>query len=183
MLRVQRFARWSFTLALSAFLISHTSQASADSFGSWGSSGGSSGGSWGGRPGLFGSGSRGGPVRNLLGRVHDRFHSGLGSRGGSSGGTGEQRRIVGRSSGGYVCQSGSAAAVPGVRPVEVWFRWIVRIHASSHSGYGNWASPNRVMQDQSHRFPYYLDGAQPAEPDYAVPEPGVPDDNETFWQL
>ena len=39
------------------------------------------------------------------------------------------------------------------------------------------------MQDQSHRVPYYLDGAQPAEPDYAVPQPGVPDDNGTFWQL
>jgi uncharacterized protein (TIGR03000 family) len=81
--------RLSCGLALaSATCLTLPSQSFGDSWGSSGGSwGGSSGGSWGGSHGSSGgNGLFGGrrPVRNLLGRIGDRFHGG--TSGGSSGG-------------------------------------------------------------------------------------------------
>ncbi len=65
--------------------------------GSWGGSNGSSGGGWGGSSGgssggRFFGGGHGGPIRNMIGRIHQRHaSSGGGSSGGSSGG-----RLFGR---------------------------------------------------------------------------------------
>lgn len=97
-----------------------------DSFGSWGSSGGSSGGifrgglftghGFGGSSGGWGSSGGGrvglfqgtGPVRNMLGRIHDRFHGGSSGGWGSSGGS---RGGWSGSSGGYANWGSSGGSV------------------------------------------------------------------------
>ncbi len=98
-------------IALTLALAPSTNDQAMAGGGSWGSRGfGSSGGSWGSSGGSSGGfGSSGGyyggrvyrtPVRNMLGRIRDRFHARLSSRGhwGCSGGY--------ASSGGYGCSGG-----------------------------------------------------------------------------
>lgn len=181
MLRVQRFAMSICGLAIGAMVLLSASSAFGDSFGSWGSSGGSSGGSWGGRPGLFGGGSRGGPIRNLFGRIHDRLHGGFASSGGwgSSGGSWG-------SSGGYVVSRGSSGGSWGSSGGGSWgSSGGSSGYTHVYSGYSNWATSPGMGSDYIQSRPDYLDRIQPSNPagETPPPPPQPSDDGGAFWQL